>query len=126
MMTLIVAVLAAGLFAGAAIYINVVEHPARVSCGPELAIREFRPSYRRAAAMQAALAMVGCLAGVLAAWQLQDLATLVAAALLGLVVPFTFIVIFNLSSSSTRLFEGILKIIYKIFFGADTKGHCAE
>lgn len=39
---------------------------------------------------------------------------------------FTLIVIFNLSSSSTRLFEGILKILYKIFFGADTKGHFAD
>ena len=38
--------------------------------------------------------MVGCVAGGLAAWQLHDLATLVAAMLLGLVVPFTLIVIF--------------------------------
>jgi uncharacterized membrane protein len=91
---LIMAVLATGLFAGAAIYINLVEHPARVSCGPELAIREFRPSYRRAAVMQGALAIVGCAAGALAAWQLRDPAMLAAAVLLGLVVPFTLIVIF--------------------------------
>jgi uncharacterized membrane protein len=94
MVILILAVLAAGLFAGASIYINVVEHPARVSCGTELAIREFRPSYKRATVMQAALAVTGCLTGALAAWLLQDPATLVAAVLLGLVVPFTLIVIF--------------------------------
>jgi len=29
-----------GIFCGAAIYNNLVEHPARVSCGPELAVRE--------------------------------------------------------------------------------------
>jgi uncharacterized membrane protein len=94
MFLLIVATLAAGLFAGAAIYINGVEHPARLSCGTELAIREFGPSYKRATVMQAALALTGCLAGAMAAWQLRDPATLTAAVLLGLVVPFTLIAIF--------------------------------
>ena len=94
MVMMIVAVVAAGLFAGASLYINLVEHPARISCGTELAIREFRPSYKRASVMQAALAVIGCLAGAAAAWQLQDSATLAAAVLLGLVVPFTLIVIF--------------------------------
>ena len=42
-----VAVLAATLFAGAAIYINVAEHPARMGCGTELAATVFGPSYRR-------------------------------------------------------------------------------
>ncbi len=56
----------AGLFAGAAIYFNLVEHPARLACGPELAVREFAPSYRRATGMQASLAFLGCLAGLLA------------------------------------------------------------
>lgn len=48
MWVLAVAVLCAGIFAGAAIYINAVEHPARLSCGTELALREFGPSYRQA------------------------------------------------------------------------------
>jgi hypothetical protein len=42
-----------GLFAGAAIYVNLVEHPARMECGPELAATEFGPSYPRATVMQA-------------------------------------------------------------------------
>ena len=42
-MLLILATLAAGLFAGAAIYITAVEHPARLACGSELAVREFAP-----------------------------------------------------------------------------------
>jgi hypothetical protein len=41
----IIAALAAGLFSGAAVYISLVEHPARVDCGPAVAVREFRPSY---------------------------------------------------------------------------------
>src|SRR5688572_18096721 len=94
MLLLIVAASAAGLFAGAAVYINLVEHPARTACGPAVAIQEFRPSYKRATVMQASLAVVGCLAGVGAAWQQQDAGMLVAALLLGLVVPFTLVVIF--------------------------------
>jgi hypothetical protein len=46
-----VAVLACGLFAGAAIYVNLVEHPARMECGVELAATEFPPSYRRGTIM---------------------------------------------------------------------------
>ena len=53
---LIIATLAAGIFAGAAIYVSTVEHPARVSCGTEIALREFAPSYRRGSIMQASLA----------------------------------------------------------------------
>jgi len=35
-----IAVLACGLFTGAAIYINLVEHPARMQCGVEIAVTE--------------------------------------------------------------------------------------
>ena len=44
MIPLAIAIVVSGLFAGAAIYINLVEHPARVSCGTPLAVREFAPS----------------------------------------------------------------------------------
>jgi len=46
-----VAVLACSLFAGAAAYVNFVEHPARMECGVELAATEFPPSYRRGTIM---------------------------------------------------------------------------
>ena len=91
-MLLILATLAAGLFAGAAIYITAVEHPARLACGSELAVREFAPSYHRATLMQAPLALVGCAAGIVAGWQHNDLVLACAAALLGAVVPFTLVV----------------------------------
>lgn len=92
-MLLIMAASAAGLFAGAAIYINAVEHPARMSCGTEAAVREFGPSYRRATLMQAPLAVIGCVAGLVAAWQAADLGVAIAAVFLGAVVPFTLLVI---------------------------------
>ena len=93
MWALIIAAVCAGLFAGAAIYINAVEHPARLSCGTELALREFAPSYRRATVMQASLAIVGCGTGLWSAWVLADPWVMLGAVLLGAVVPFTLIVI---------------------------------
>ena len=93
MWALIVAAICAGLFAGAAIYINAVEHPARVSCGNDVALRQFAPSYRRATVMQASLAVIGCLAGLWSAWVLGDAWVGFGALLLGAVVPFTLVVI---------------------------------
>src|SRR5438128_3938576 len=51
-----VAVLACGLFTGAAVYVSLVEHPARMECGVEIAATEFPPSYPRASVMQETLA----------------------------------------------------------------------
>jgi len=62
-----VAVLSCSLFAGASVYINLVEHPARMECGVEIAATEFAPSYRRATIMQASSAALGLLSSV-AAW----------------------------------------------------------
>ena len=62
----LLATMCAGLFAGAAIYITFVEHPARLECGTDLAATEFGPSYRRATLMQASLAAVGLLAALVA------------------------------------------------------------
>ena len=92
-MILIAATICAGVFAGAAIYINAVEHPARLMCGTELALREFAPSYHRATIMQVPLALSGCVAGLWSAWVLSDAWVGVGAILLGAVVPFTLVVI---------------------------------
>lgn len=88
----LLATLAAGLFAGAAVYINVVEHPARMSLGPAAALAEWRPSYQRATFMQAPLAIVGLMAAV-GAWATDGGSSwLVGGLLLGAVVPFTLVV----------------------------------
>jgi hypothetical protein len=93
MMLLILATFATGVFAGAAVYVNLVEHPARLSCGTDVAVQEFVPSYRRASVMQASLAIVGAACGLIAGWQLQDNLLIVAALLISAVVPFTLAVI---------------------------------
>ena len=90
----IVATLCAGLFAGAAVYINAVEHPARMSLGTATALAEWRPAYRRATLMQAPLAMAGLLAAV-GAWLTGGGGVWLAGGLLlGAVVPFTLLVAF--------------------------------
>jgi uncharacterized membrane protein len=89
----VLAALCAGLFAGAAIYITLVEHPARLECGTELAATEFGPSYRRATLMQASLAAIGLVAACIAWVQGRGLAVLLGGLLLGLVIPFTLVAI---------------------------------
>jgi len=44
MISQILASLTCGIFAGAAVYINLVEQPARLFCGVALAVTEWRPS----------------------------------------------------------------------------------
>jgi hypothetical protein len=88
------ATLCAGLFAGAALYINVAEHPARmVLVDTRAAATQWALSYRRATFMQVPLALIS-LAGGTAAWLLgANVWWLVAGLLIGAVVPFTFLAI---------------------------------
>ena len=88
-----VAVLACGLFAGASIYISLVEHPARMACGVEIAAAEFPPTYRRASIMPATLAAAGLISSI-AVWLAgATFWWLVGGVVLGAVIPFTLIVI---------------------------------
>ena len=90
----IIATLAAGLFAGAAIYIDLAEQPARKQIDTSAALAEWRPSYKRAAVVQPLLAGVGFLSAV-AAWLMGASAWwLVGAVLLVAVIPYTLIVVF--------------------------------
>jgi hypothetical protein len=91
--TQFVATLCGAVFTGAAIYINLVEHPARMGCGTKIALIEWAPSYTRAAVMQASLAIVSFLAGLAAWWLGGGVRWLVGAVLIGLVVPYTLLVV---------------------------------
>jgi hypothetical protein len=89
----ILSVVFTGLFAGAALYISLVEHPARMSNTLAVALAEFRPSFRRAAVMQASLAGAGAAAAIGAYFLGRGISTLVAGIVLATVVPFTLIVV---------------------------------
>jgi hypothetical protein len=88
-----VAVLACALFAGASIYINLVEHPARIECGTELAATVFAPSYRRATITQVSLAALAFIGSIIAWRAGARIWWALAGAILIMVIPFTLIVI---------------------------------
>jgi uncharacterized membrane protein len=89
----LVATLSAGLFAGAAVYIDLAEQPARKRIDTAAALAEWRPSYKRAAVVQPLLAGVGFLSAV-AAWLMGASAWwLVGGVLLVAVIPYTLIVV---------------------------------
>jgi hypothetical protein len=85
--------LSAALFAGAALYINVVEHPTRMGLETRVAALQWAPSYKRATWLQAPLAIISLLCGVTVWLQGGGIGWLIAAVLVGAVVPFTFTVI---------------------------------
>ena len=107
------AVLCAALFAGAALYISVAEHPARMGLETSLAAQQWAPSYKRATWLQAPLAIVSLVCGTAVWVQGGRLGWLLAGLLIGSVVPFTLAIVMptnrkllaanrDLASSETR------------------------
>ena len=84
---------AAALFAGGALYVSLVEHPARLLTGPPMAVAQFRTSYPRGARLQGGLAVLGALAAIGAWVSGARVGWLGAGILLGLIVPYTLIVV---------------------------------
>ena len=85
------ATFAAAIFAGAALYVNIAEHPARMTLETRFAVAQWAPSYRRATLMQAPLALLSLISGLGAWWMGGGVGWAIAALLIGAVVPFTFI-----------------------------------
>ena len=94
MFTALLALVAAALFAGAALYISVAEHPARMKLDDRAALAQWKPSYARAVPMQAGLASVSLLLGLRAWWKIGDGWILAGALLIGAVIPLTLLVIY--------------------------------
>jgi len=89
----LLALIAAAIFGGVALYVNIVEQPARLSLDDRALLVEWKPSYKRGAAMQAPLALVGFLLGMLAWWQTSHAGFLIGALLILAPWPWTLIVI---------------------------------
>jgi uncharacterized membrane protein len=87
----LLALIASAIFCGAALYVNVAEQPARLSLDDRALLAEWKPSYKRGAAMQAPLALVGFLLGILAWWQTSHPGFLIGAIAMIAPWPWTLI-----------------------------------
>jgi Domain of unknown function (DUF1772) len=87
------ALISTAIFTGVALYVNVVEQPARLSLDDRALLAEWKPSYKRGAAMQAPLALVGCLLGLIAWWQTSHPGFMIGAVAILAPWPWTLIAI---------------------------------
>jgi ABC-type sugar transport system permease subunit len=100
----IFALVLASAFLGAAVYISLVEHPARSVLEVSAQVEAWKPSYKRSAMMRASLAGLGFLLGVLAWLQTRDPRWAFGAVALVSSWPFTLLVL--------RPTNNILKALY--------------
>jgi uncharacterized membrane protein len=87
----LLALIAAAVFFGAAFYVNAAEQPARLYLDDRSSLAEWKPSYKRGFAMQAPLAVVGFVLGVIAWWQTRDWLWLAGAVALVVNWPYTLL-----------------------------------
>lgn len=87
----LISLVLATLFAGVALYITFVEHPARLATSDAAMLAQWRPSYKRALPIQASLAVLGGVLGLVVWYQTGDWPWLAGGVVLLANWPFTLI-----------------------------------
>jgi uncharacterized membrane protein len=102
-MTGLYALVVAALFAGAALYINVAEQPARLKLDDRALLVEWRSAYKRGTLMQAPLAVLGAVLGGLTWWEKGGWFFLLGAVLMMTNLPWTFAIIMPVNRQLERI-----------------------
>lgn len=95
----LLSLVAAALFTGAAIYINVAEQPARLALDDAALLREWAIAYERGQVMQASLAILGFLLAASAWWATGRAAYLAGGVVLLANWPYTLVVIMPVNTA---------------------------
>lgn len=89
----LLALVTASIFCGAAVYINIAEHPARLALENRAALAQWRSSYKRGFAMQASIVVISALLGAAAWWTTGNLLWALGALVMLVNWPYTLLVI---------------------------------
>jgi hypothetical protein len=98
MLSGLLALVFASAFAGAALYLNLVEQPARLALDDAAMMREWAPSDRRGFALLAGLALLSALAGLAAFGQGGDIRWLIGALIALASWPYSYFVVVPLNN----------------------------
>jgi hypothetical protein len=93
----LVALLTASMFSGAAIYINIAEHPARLSLDNRAALAQWGSAYKSGLVMQASLAIASGVLGFAAWWGTGNWLWAIGAVVIIANWPYTLLVIISVN-----------------------------